>query len=127
MEFFAEIENSEVEIDALKDQLQIKNLAIHCPSIDTVLSDNGNKGEIYCLWGQFHVSREVIKNGVRFSLLNCPHALAWTVAYHARRKTIVVHCTIDDREEDHAFVESIEQFVSDWALGLRRALQSGQA
>ena len=55
--------------------------------------------------------------------VNCPHALAWTVAYHAKKKAIVIHCTIDDREEDEEFLETIEQFVSDWALGLKNALQ----
>lgn len=123
MEFFEEIENREIEVEWLRDQLRIENLPVLCKSIDTVISDNGIKGEIYCVWGEFTVSREPIKNGVRFALLNCPHALAWTVAYHANRKTRVVHCTIDDREEDQEFVESIKQFVSDWALGLELTLQ----
>lgn len=123
MEFFEEIEKHEIEIEALRDQLQIASLPVYCKSIDTVVSDYGTKGEIYCVWGQFTVSREPIRNGVRFALLNCPHALAWTVAYHAKRNTLVVHCTIDDREEEHDFVESIENFVSDWALGLKHALQ----
>ena len=125
MEFFKEIEKNEVEVEVLRGQLLIANLPVHCESIDTVISDQGDKGVIYCVWGQFTVSREPIRNGVRFSLLNCPHALAWTVAYHADRKTIVVHCTIDDREEEQEFVESIERFVSDWAIGLERALPDG--
>jgi hypothetical protein len=123
MEVFAEIEKTEIEVEALRDHLQIATLPVHCKSIDTVIYDNGNRGEIYCVWGQFTISREPIRNGVRFALLNCPHALAWTVAYHAERKTLVVHCTIDDREGEQDFVESIEQFVSDWAVGLRHLLQ----
>lgn len=122
MEFFEEIQKNEVDIDELRAQLQIATLPIHCKSINTVISDGESKGEIYCVWGQFTVSRESIRNGVRFALLNCPHALAWTVSYHAKRKALVVHCTIDDREEDQEFVDSIEQFVSDWALGLDNAL-----
>jgi hypothetical protein len=123
MEFFAEIEQNEIEIEVLRDRLQIATLPGHCKSIDTVICDDGNRGEIYCIWGQFSVSREPIRNGVRFALLDCPHALAWTVAYHAKRRTLVVHCTIDDREEERDFVESIERFVSDWAFGLKYALQ----
>jgi hypothetical protein len=124
MEFFAELEKNELDIEALRGQLQIATLPVHCESIHTVISDNGNKGEIYCVWGQFTVSREPIRNGVRFALLNCPHALAWTVAYHAERKMLVVHCTIDDRTEADEFVESIEQFVSDWATGLGHVLRT---
>ena len=122
MEFIEEIQNLEIEIKALKGQLKIATLPVYCKSINTIISDNGNKGEIYCVWGQFTVSREPIRNGVRFALLNCPHALAWTVTYHAKRKTLVVHCTIDDREEDKEFAESIEQFVTDWASGLEHAM-----
>ncbi len=122
MEFFVEIEKSEFDIETLQTQLQIATLPVYCASINTVMADAGNKGEIYCLWGQFDVSREPIKNGVRFALLNCPHALAWTVAYHAQRNQLVLHCTIDDKEEAEEFIESIEQFMSDWALGLENHL-----
>ena len=125
MEFFEEIAKKQIEVEALKNQLQIATLPVYCQSIDKVLSDNGNKGEIYCLWGQFSVSREPIRNGVRFALLNCPHALAWTVAFHENKQALVVHCTIDDREEEQEFVESIEHFVSDWAQGLAVALRDG--
>ena len=118
MEFFGNIEKNDIDIEALRDQLQIATLPVHCKSIDTVIADNGNRGEIYCVWGQFTVSRAPIRNGVRFALLDCPHALAWTIAYHAKQKTLVVHCTIDDQEEDQEFVKSIEQFVSDWGQGL---------
>lgn len=118
MEFFEEIEHNGIDIEALRAQLQIARLPVHCNSIATVISDTGAKGEIYCVWGQFAVSREAIRNGVRFALLNCPHALAWTVAYHADRRKLVVHCTIDDQQAEQEFVESIQQFVSDWALGL---------
>jgi len=123
MEFFKEIEKIDITVDALKSQLQIATLPVHCKSINNIISDNGNYGEIYCVWGQFTVSREVIRNGVRFALLNCPHALAWTVALHTNRNTIIIHCTIDNQQENEEFVESIEQFVSDWKIGLEHWLQ----
>jgi len=126
MEFFEEIGYPDIDVETLKDRLQIASLPVHCQSIDTVIVDHADQGEIYCLWGQFTVSRESIKNGVRFALLSCPHALAWTVAYHASDAKLAVHCTIDDRQESEEFVQSIEQFVADWAVGLRRALQDGR-
>ena len=123
MEFFEEVERQNVEIEALKDLLQISAFPSLCGSIDSVISENHNGGEIYCIWGQFKVSREVIRNGVRFALVDCPHAFAWTITYHADRNALVVHCTIDDREEEEEFIETIQQFASDWRLGLGIAVQ----
>lgn len=121
MEFFEELEKSDVDIEALKNLLRFSMLPSHCRSIDSVISEDQNGGEIYCIWGQFNVSRELIKNGVRFALLNCPHALAWTITYHEDRAMLVVHCTIDDRKTDTELVESILLFMSDWRLGLSNA------
>lgn len=75
-------------------------------------------------WGLFQVSREKIRNGVRLALLNCPHALAWTVAVKNEQGLVVIHCTIDDASADEEFVETIEQFVDDWAQGLEAALSN---
>jgi hypothetical protein len=35
---------------------------------------------------------------------------------------LVVHCTIDGRDEDEAFVETINEFAADWGCGLGNAL-----
>ena len=35
---------------------------------------------------------------------------------------MVIHCTIDKREEEEEFVESIQQFMADWAEGLEASL-----
>ena len=121
MEFFKEIEKRDVDIGALKELLQISALPALCGSIDTVISDNRSNGEIYCVWGQFDVSREELKNGVRFTFPECPHAFAWTITCHPRRNMLVVHCTIDDRDEDPEFIETIEEFAADWGAGLHRA------
>lgn len=127
MEFFAEIKNQNIGIEALAERLTIANLPAHCASISTVLSNQGDSGEIYCIWGQFAVSRERIKNGVRFALLNCPHAFVWTTACHNDGRDVVIHCTIDKQHEDPDFVESIQQFVADWESGLKNALASDLA
>ncbi|MCB1755095.1 MAG: hypothetical protein KDJ38_06215 [Gammaproteobacteria bacterium] len=123
MEFFAELTGQNTETELLQELLTIKRLPEFCPLIDTVLSiQSPEKGEIYCLWGQFLVSRQMIRNGVRFALLNCPHALAWTITVHDDSRTIVIHCTINGKHEAQEFVESIEQFVEAWAEGLQRGL-----
>ena len=123
MEFFAEIENLSVSASQIAELVTIPRLPELCASIDSVIAMHSQRsGEIYCIWGQFQVSREGIRNGVRIALLNCPHALAWTIAAKDEEEALVVHCTIDDRKAESEFVESIEQFVSDWEQGLRKAL-----
>ncbi|MBK1650152.1 hypothetical protein [Rhabdochromatium marinum] len=117
MEFFQELKK-EVKIDSLKNFLRISALPDFCLLIESVISDKGNIGEIYCVWGHFIVSREVIKNGVRFSLLDCPHAFAWTITYHESKNMVVIHCTIDDQDADQEFAESIQDFALSWRDGL---------
>jgi len=118
MEFFGEVEAIHLDVKDLVERLEISTLPKYCSSIDTVISEKNNEGEIYCLWGQFNIKRDTIKYGVRFSLLNCPHALAWTITFNPKTQNIVIHCTIDKKEEDSDFIESIHQFVTSWERGL---------
>ena len=122
MEFFKEVHSPDLKLAHLKNLLAINSLAELCVSINTVTELKENEGDIYCLWGAFKVRREEIRYGVRFSLLDCPHALAWTVTYDAKSQNIVIHCTIDKTETDPDFVESIHEFVADWSNGLAQAL-----
>lgn len=122
MEFFRIIEKPQFTVSKLHDLISIGRLSELCDSIDKVLSDRNSEGEIYCIWGQFNIRRDLLESGVRFSLLNCLHALAWTVTYDAEREVVTVHCTIDKQEHDADFVESIEQFVDDWRDGLQKAI-----
>jgi len=123
MEFFQEVYRADIDKINLKNLLTISNLADLCASINTIISENGNDGIIYCIWGEFNVRREEIRNGVRFSLLNCPHALAWTITLDETNNNIVIHCTIDKKEQDPDFVDSIHEFVADWSSGLAETLQ----
>ena len=118
MEFFCEVPADRWRIEDLQSRLTIAALPDYCDSIDSVLSAAQDEGEIYCLWGMFDVRCDRIRQGVRFSLLNCPHALAWTITVKDEAEQIVIHCTIDDRDVDQEFAESIRQFVADWATGL---------
>lgn len=122
MEFLQEIEQSDFDVARLQELLSIEKLPVLCNSISTVLSQNGNQGEIYSVWGQFNINREVIIHGVRFTLVNCPHAFAWTVTCHESRNKIVIHCTIDKTEHEQDFIDSIHQFVEEWAVGLSKNL-----
>ncbi|MFA7095351.1 MAG: hypothetical protein WC383_02570 [Gammaproteobacteria bacterium] len=123
MEFFAEIDFA-VDEAALQRLLTIERLPQLCASIDSVLEDGGEQGRIYCVWGEFPVRREPIRGGARFTLPTCPNALAWTVTtgLPPAPGRVVIHCTINRREHDPDFIESIETFVQDWRQGLESAV-----
>ncbi len=122
MEFFVTAECT-LSADQLQQAINGHRLADHCDSIDRVLWWEGDRGEIYCLWGQFHVNRESIRDGVRFTLPHCPNALAWTLTSATAgdgASAVLIHCTINRSEHEPDFVESIESFLDDWRLGLER-------
>jgi hypothetical protein len=123
MEFSREAHHAGLDISRLKNLLTIDNLTRLCASISSAIPSSENEGDLYCIWGAFNVRRDEIRNGVRYALTNCPHALAWTVTYDEARQNLIVHCTIDKTHQDLDFIESIHEFVSDWSNGMRKALQ----
>ena len=122
VEFFRHIPCPQASVDRLQRQLRISRLPEFCASVDKVLSDKGDRGEIYCHWGQFDIQRLEIRHGVRFSLLNCPHALCWSITLNENEQHIIVHCTTDKPVQDAEFTESIDTFVDDWQNGIRNGL-----
>ena len=108
----------------LHGYVRIDTLDRLCASIERVVSHEGERGEIYCVWGQFRVHREGLCDGVRFTLPHCPNALQWTVTAEqsAAGGGVLVHCSINRRRHDLDFVASIDQFVQDWKRGLEGEL-----
>ena len=104
----------------LQRRLTISDLPRWCASIETVLSDAISSGEIYSVWGAFHVRREELRQGVRFSLPGCPNALQWTVTtgLPPEPRHTVIHATINRADHEQDFIDSIRQFVDDWKAGL---------
>lgn len=123
MEFFA-IADRKTEESILKEKLSIDSLPLFCTSIETVLENEGDRGSIFCLWGEFRVHRETINGGVRFTLPGCPNSLAWTITtgYPPDPDKVVIHCTISRSEHEPDFIESIETFISDWKEGIEKKL-----
>ena len=122
MEFLRELKETNLQASDLKEMLTISTLPKYCSSIETVISDKGNEGEIYCLWGLFDIKRETIEHGVWFSLSSCPHDFAWTITHNQKTQEVIVRCTMDKEEDDKDFIESIDQFVTDWESGIKQAL-----
>lgn len=100
----------------LQRRLTISELPHWCASIEKVLMS----GEIYCVWGTFHTHREDMRNGVRFTMPDCPNVLQWTVTtgHQPNPRHTVIHLTINRTEQDQDFIDSLRQFVDDWKAGL---------
>ena len=125
MEFFALAQCPLTETQ-IQETLLGQQLADWCATINRVLHWEDEQGEIYSLWGQFRVRRELIRGGVRFTLPECPNALAWTLTVAPpavggeASPGIQVHCKINRTKHDPEFIASLEDFVDDWRQGLER-------
>ncbi|MHB1147088.1 MAG: hypothetical protein ACYC01_05760 [Lutibacter sp.] len=120
MEFFRIIKKQ-----ASEEQLQTK---IHPKSIEEFtetmlfLKSDENNFIGLTLWGEFKISYDKINGGVRFALLDCPNALAWTITagFPPEKDKIILHCTINRIEKPIEFIEEIEDFLVEWEEGLIR-------
>ena len=72
MEFFGEAGCPGLNVDELKALLTIGRLPALCKSVTSMITDEGVWGGLYSVWGEFAVSREEIRYGIRFSLPGCP-------------------------------------------------------
>lgn len=117
MEFFEQIDSVDLTVAKLQTVLTISNSVDLCASITEVLEDNQNNGRVYCVWGEFAVNREILDQGIRFSMPSCPNVLTWTITI-GNDKVLSVHCTINKQDHDLDFIESIQEFTADWKTGL---------
>lgn len=119
MEFFA---IADVNISAQELQkLNVAELDRYCAEIDRVLEIHSeDSAQVYCVWGEFTVQRQLINGGLRFSLPACPNALAWTLTTDLEPvpNKLVIHCTINRIDHEPEFIESIEVFIDAWKAGL---------
>jgi hypothetical protein len=121
---FLEIVDASIPSAELQE-LKIGELDKYCSEINNIINvETVDRAKIYCGWGEFCVERQLIKGGVRFSLPECPNALAWTITtgFEPAPDKVIIHCTINRLEHDEDFIESIELFVKSWKIGLE-ALQ----
>ena len=118
MEFFKIVDVRTTE-KAIQKKLTLGNLEEFCESIFP-LEDNPEVCLTGGMWGEFTVRRDEIMEGVRFSMLNCPNALAWTITtgYPPAREKIIVHLTINRERKQEEFVEEIQLFLEDLGNGI---------
>lgn len=114
MEFFR-IVNAPGTEKKIQESLTLDNLGAMTSLLFLIGEVDGEKASIGGIWGEFRLSREKIRGGLRFSLLECPNALCWTVTagYPPAPDDIVLHLTINRTEKDQDFIEEIEELLED--------------
>ncbi len=130
MEFYADTQLRMSAAD-IQRHVRIASLPEWCASIERVLDYENDRGRVLGVWGEMPLRRELIGEGVRFSMPASPCALQWTVSSPHGNGHALVHATIIDRQPSEELRETIEHFVSDWRAGLedwplRRAAEGGK-
>ena len=114
MEFFRIIKVKSTEND-IQDNLTLENLEVISTELFIIGDQNKDEAEIGGIWGEFTLTRSIIKGGIRFALKECPNALAWTITtgYPPDPKALIVHLTINRQQKEEEFIEEIEDFLKD--------------
>lgn len=119
MEFFRIINKHVLETN-IQDKINPNSLENFTESM--FLIEHGNENFAGAtLWGEFQISYDKIKGGVRFTLLDCPNALSWTITtgFPPEREKIVLHCTINRIQKPVEFIEEIKDFMDEWESGCK--------
>ena len=125
MEFFRTI-NAKTDENSIKTILDLHHLELMSSQLFLLEPLSDDLVAIGSLWGEFTLTRQEIKGGLRFSLLECPNALTWTITtgYEPAPESIIVHLTINRTEKDQEFLEEIKDFLDDHTGFLKQTFDS---
>ncbi|MDP3354100.1 MAG: hypothetical protein Q8S44_10220 [Flavobacteriaceae bacterium] len=124
MEFFRTINIQSTE-GQLQKLLSFENINDIIESL-FVLDFEKDTANITGIWEEFTLKRDNIKGGVRFALIECPNALAWTITtgFPPVREHIVIHLTINRAEKEQQFLDELTEFLDDWETGFTNFLKN---
>jgi len=120
MEFF-KIIDIETTQEWIHEKITVDNLE-KITETNFVIEKKNSDALIGTLWGEFDLSYDKINGGVRFALISCPNALAWTITtgFPPERNKLIIHATINRTQKPQEFIDEINDFLSDWELGLKK-------
>ncbi len=123
MEFF-KIVTVKTKEESIQEHLTLSVLEKFSNEIFPLEEPEGNEVKIGGIWGEFMLNRAVIKGGIRFSLVECPNALCWTITtgYPPESNSVVVHLTINRKRKNPEFLQEIEEFLEDHCMCLEKFL-----
>jgi hypothetical protein len=121
MEFYG-LANWQTTEEEIQQKVRLDNMPVLCEMIYYLMDSQGELCKFDTFWGQFHLRREKINGGVRFTMPDCPNGLALTITtgYQPDPQKVFVHCTINRLEHNPNFIETLEDFVKSWVTGLEK-------
>ena len=107
----------------IEANMKLQDLESFCESVFP-LDEGAEICKIGGMWGEFTLRRDALMGGVRFSMLDCPNALAWTITtgYPPERNKVLIHLTINRTRKQEEFVQEIHHFLDDLVRGLEAKL-----
>ena len=122
MEFF-KIINRTVSEEKIQKSISPKTVSDFTESMLFIEGSN-DIFEGITLWWEFTISYNKIKGGVRFTLIDCPNGLSWTITcgYPPEKDKTVLHCTINRTEKSVEFIEEVQEFLEEWEKGIETKL-----
>lgn len=122
MEFFRIIDK-QVSQELIKEKIKPARVENFAESM-MFLEEKNHDFKGMTLWGEFIISYDCINGGVRFTLLDCPNALSWTITtgFPPERDKIMLHATINRTQKHDVFIEEIQEFLDEWESGLKNSL-----
>ena len=129
MEWFTTA-NANLPVAELQRHIRIETLEAWCALPPAVGGEVSEAARLE--WSAWRVHREVIRDGVRFTLPGAAHALQWTLTAGGQQRsgTVGVHCTLNIATPDAETITAIERFLTAWKDGLEtgvRRLQDERA
>ncbi len=120
MEFF-KIINVKTEKEQIQKNINFENLEALCSSL-FVINYSDNIATIGTVWDEFSLQKDNINGGLRFSLLECPNALTFTITtgYPPEPNQVVLHLTVNRNTLKPQFVEEIHALMDDWKTGMEK-------
>jgi hypothetical protein len=118
MEYFRFIDKQTTEVE-IQEKITPENID-HFTETMLFLRDGNTYFNGATLWGEFKISCDKIMGGVRFTLLDCPNALSWTITtgYPPEQNKIALHSTINRTQKPDEFIEELQEFLDEWEAGL---------
>jgi hypothetical protein len=119
MEFFRIVKKTTTE-EGIRKKVRLTNLEEWSSLIFNLDPPQNSESYIGGIWGEFTLSRHEIKGGLRFALIECPNALAWTITtgYPPDPNALILHLTINRLEKGQEFIEEINEVLDDMVEGL---------
>lgn len=106
--------------EVIQENITIKSISGYSTEIETV-EDEGEQDMViyFSHWGRFHIRCETVIGGLRFSVPDCPNALAWTITtgYPPHPEKIVIHATINRTDHDPEFIEGVKNLLATLKIG----------